>query len=174
MSTGGSTTTSSGGNGGDVNVRVVPFSGQRGEWEDWKDKFAVKATINGYDKVLSGEDTVPPLCDDQGNKLTLSADEQKISDANVKGFGELMLSMNTKTDDGKIAFAMIKATKTKTHPSGNLRAAYLRMKAKYEPDNTPQLVQLTKEFRTQITSSRTWRPYESVLMKWIIQSPKKR
>ena len=45
MSTGGSTTTSSGGNGGDVNVRVVPFSGQRGEWEDWKDKFAVKVMI---------------------------------------------------------------------------------------------------------------------------------
>ncbi len=146
MSTVGSTTTSK---RGDVSVRVVPFAGKPGEWKDWKDKFAVKAAINGYDRVLSGEDKVPPLYDDKGNKLTLSEEEKKISDANTTGFGELMLSINTEEPEGKVAFAMIKAAKTKIYPHGNLLTAFKRMQAKYEPNNTPQLVQLTKEFHSK-------------------------
>ena len=39
----GSTVTSTltGTSVGDVNVRVIPFSGKKDEWENWKEKFMV-------------------------------------------------------------------------------------------------------------------------------------
>jgi hypothetical protein len=59
------------------------------------------------------------------------------------------LSIDCSTATGKVAFAMVKGSKTKTNPSGNVRAAFERLKNKYEPNTTPQLMQLTKDFHTK-------------------------
>jgi hypothetical protein len=87
---------------------------------------------------------VPETHNNDGTKKTLSAENTAISEANKKGFGDLILSINCSTPAGKVAFAMVKGTKTKNHPGGNLRAAYLRLKTKFEPSTTPQLMKLTK------------------------------
>jgi hypothetical protein len=86
--------------------------------------------------------------------VTLSSDDQAIANANKKGFGDLVLSIDCTTAAGKVAFAMIKATKTKTNPRSDLQAAYLRLKSIYEPSTTPQLMKLTKEFHSSQPRSR--------------------
>jgi hypothetical protein len=144
---GGTTTTSSA--AGDANVRYVIFLGKREDWETWREKFMVKAVIRGFENVLMGDDTVPPTHDAEGKKLKLSVAEQLISDANKKGFGDLILSIDTTTAAGKVAFATVKGTKTTEYPGGNLRLAYLRLKTKYEPSTTPQLMQLTEDFHSR-------------------------
>jgi hypothetical protein len=144
----GSTVTSTltGTSVGDVNVRVIPFSGKKDEWENWKEKFMVKAAINKYDGIINGDDEVPETHDKDGKKKTLKPEEQTIADLNKKGFGDLMLSIDYTTPEGKIAFNTVKGTKTKENPIGNLRIAMQRLGKKYQPNTSTQLVQLTREF----------------------------
>ena len=151
MSTGGLTEASNGtssGNGGEVTIRTIYFNGKKEQWENWKDKFFVKAAIRGYENILSGDDEVPNTHNEDGTKKTLTDEEKLLAGQNLKGYGELMLSMNTNTDDGKIAFAVVKSAKTKQVPGGNLRLAYLRLKEKFEPNTAPQLVTLTDKLHT--------------------------
>ena len=141
---------STGISGGETSIRVVIFSGKKEDWESWKEKFLVKASIRGYESVLTGETKIPATHDEDGNKLTLTAEEQEIVEQNKKGFGDLILSIDCSTAAGKVAFATIKNTKTKEHPGGNVRNAFNRLKQKYEPSTTPQLMQLTKDFHSKV------------------------
>ena len=154
MSTvGGSTIASSGTSSGisavDTNIRVVVFSGKKDDWESWKEKFVVKAAIRGYEGILTGEDKVPDTHNDDGTKKTLKNEDQLIADANKKGFGDLILSIDCTNPAGNVAFAVVKGTKSKTKPSGDLSVAFQRLKTKYEPSTTPQLMNLTKEFHSK-------------------------
>jgi gag-polypeptide of LTR copia-type len=150
-SIGGATSTSSmTGNTGDTSIRVIIFSGKREDWETWSEKFFVKASIRGYEGVLSGEESVPETHDDKGVKVTtLTAAQKEIVEANKRGYGDLILSIDCTTSAGKVAFAMIKGSKTTKNPGGLLRTAYLRLKQKYEPNTTPQLMQLTRDFHSK-------------------------
>ena len=134
---------------GETSIRVVIFSGKKDDWDSWKEKFSVRASIKGYDEILSGDEKVPATHDEDGKKLTLTEAEKAISDKNKKGFGDLILSIDCSTPNGKIAFAMVKGTKTKAYPSGNLHTAFQRLKTKFEPSTTPQLVHLTREFHSK-------------------------
>ena len=151
MSTAGTSTSTitSTGTSGETAIRVVVFSGKKDDWEVWKEKFLVRASIKGYEGILTGEVKVPATHKADGTKEKLTADQETIADANKKGFGDLILSIDCSTPAGKIAFAIVKGTKTKTNPSGNLELAFQRLKTKYEPTTTPQLVHLTKEFHSK-------------------------
>jgi hypothetical protein len=115
-SAGGATVSSLGtssGVTGDKSIRVIIFSGKREEWENWKEKFFVTAAIGGHEAILNGDDSVPPTNKaDDNSKITLTADQQLIFDSNRKGFGDLVLSIDCTTPNGKVAFAIVKGSKT--------------------------------------------------------------
>jgi hypothetical protein len=114
-STTGTTVSSLGSGGtGETSIRVVIFSGKKEDWETWKEKFMVRASIRGYEAVLTGDDEVPETIDDNGDKKTLSADDQLIAEANKKGYGDLILLIDCTTSSGKVAFAIVKGSKTKS------------------------------------------------------------
>ncbi len=149
MSSSASTATSTtAGAAGDVNVRVVPFKGNKDEWENWKEKFMIKAAIGKYDGIITGEDIVPETHDKDGKKLTLKPEETIIADLNKKGFGDLIYSIDYTTPDGLIAFNAAKGTKTTENPNGNLYLAIQRLDKKYQPRTGTQLVHLTREFHS--------------------------
>jgi hypothetical protein len=149
MSSSASTTTSTTtGAAGDVNVRVVPFKGNKDEWENWKEKFMIKAAIGKYDGIITGEDKVPDTHDKDGKKLTLKPEESIIADLNKKGFGDLIYSIDYTTSEGLIAFNAAKGTKTAENPNGNLFLAIQRLDKKYQPRTGTQLVHLTREFHS--------------------------
>jgi gag-polypeptide of LTR copia-type len=146
----GPTTSSTSNSGGEVTIRVVSFTGKKDDWEAWKEKFYVRSIMKKYDNILMGDDIVPKTHSATGVKLTnLTPAEKELVEANQKGFADLVLSMDCSNPAGKVALAIIIGTKSdKELPSGNLRTAYLRLKAKYEPSTTPQLVLLTKKFHS--------------------------
>ena len=65
---------------GDTNVRYAIFTGKQEDWETWREKFMVKAGIGGFESILMGDDAVPPTHDKDGQKLTLSAADQTMSE----------------------------------------------------------------------------------------------
>jgi gag-polypeptide of LTR copia-type len=148
--TGGSSGVSSSNATGETSIRVVVFNGKTEQWDSWKEKFLVKAAIKGYEGLILGDDKAPSTHDNKGVKKTnLTEEEKKLAEMNKKGFGDLILSINCSTNAGLIAFAMVKGSKTKEFPSGNLFNAFQRLKSKYEPSTMLQLMHLTKEFHSK-------------------------
>jgi hypothetical protein len=149
-STAGNSSTTGSRSTGDTTIRVIVFSE---DWESWKEKFIVKSGFRGYENILTGEDQAPKTHNMDGTKSTLTADETALSVLNKTGYGDLILSINCSTAAGKVAFASIKGAKTKEIPGGDLRAAFLRLKKKYEPSTTLQLMQLTRVFHSKTLQS---------------------
>jgi hypothetical protein len=112
---------------GDTSIRVVIFSGKKDDWETWIEKFMVKASFRGYEGVLMGDDPVPETHGADGTKATLTEAQELLVTQNKKGFGDLIHSIDCTTPAGKVAFAMVKGTKTTTNPGGHLRNSYLRL-----------------------------------------------
>ena len=141
--------TTSGISGGETTIRAVIFSGKKDDWESWKEKFTVRAAIKGYDHLLYEADDIdiPATYKEDGKtKCTLTEDQKELVELNKKAFGDLIISIDCTTAAGKVAFSMIKNTKTKEYPTGDITIAWLRLKKKYEPSTAPQLMRLTREF----------------------------
>ena len=64
-----------------------------------------------------------------------------------QAYTELILSIDVKSSNGKIAFNLIKGCKSKDYPDGNAASAWERLKNKYEPISAPSMVKLEKQFR---------------------------
>jgi gag-polypeptide of LTR copia-type len=141
-----STATNASSSMGDTNIRVITFSGSKSDWENWNEKFIVQAYIRGYEDLITGETKLPASHDDQGDKVTLNADEKVVLENNQRGYSNLILSIDTSTDAGKVAFATVIGAKTLHNPKGSLPLAFERLRNKYEPHTTSQLVQLERNF----------------------------
>jgi gag-polypeptide of LTR copia-type len=139
-------------NAGEQTIRIIAFTGKKDDWECWKDKFHARAIIKGYEGLLTGEEAAPKTHLPTGVKRSLiTAEEKVLIDENQKGFVDLILSMDTTTEAGKMALKLVMGTKTdKELPGGSLRVAYLRLKNKYEPSTEPQLVLLNKKFHSTV------------------------
>ena len=71
----------------------------------------------------------------------------KIIELNKIAFTAVILSIDVKTSNGKIAFNLVKGCKSKDYPDGNAATAWERLKNKYEPISAPSMVKLEKQFR---------------------------
>jgi hypothetical protein len=58
---------------------------------------------------------------------------------------ELILSIDVKTSNGKIAFNLVKGCKSKDDADGNAATAWERLKNKYEPISVPSMVKFDKQ-----------------------------
>ena len=134
-------------------IRIIRFDGKRDEWEGWEESFLAKGDSQGYKKLLVGDDKVPTATeveDAEGkNKSSRDADDKKIlalHDANKLAYRDLILSINHKTKEGKVAFKIVKNTKSKEYPDGNSTEAWSRLVRKYSPKTTPSLLKWKREF----------------------------
>jgi hypothetical protein len=64
---------------------------------------------------------------DLGKRMSGSIELNEIS------FTELILSIDVKTSNGKIAFNIVKGCKNKDYPDSNAAGAWEKLKNKYEP-----------------------------------------
>ena len=131
--------------------------GKKGDWDGWSEKFLAKAECKGYRKLL--------LCEKNENlvdkvqthdvveairaKSSKTDDEKKIlkiSKLNREAYMDLVLSVNSNTSQGKIAFRLAKNCKTKVYPEGNCKLVWDRLTTKYEPKTTSALLKLKKKF----------------------------
>jgi gag-polypeptide of LTR copia-type len=78
---------------------------------------------------------------------------KKLKEDNELAFTELLLlSIDTLTPQGKIAFKCLMGTKTSEYPDGHAGNGMARLMQKYLPKSAPTLVKLHKEFYNSSTS----------------------
>ena len=78
---------------------------------------------------------------DMGKKMLNAIELNEIA------YTELILSIDAKTNNGKIAFHIVKGYKSKDHPHGNAAISWEKLKNKFEPMSDPSMVKLDKQFR---------------------------
>ena len=105
-----------------------------------------KKKIDNFDVVPKESDYSAALAKDANAR---SSDDDKLIELgklNQKGFTELILSINTESDRGKIAFRLVKNSKSSDYPEGNCKVAWDRLVAKYAPKSLPSLLKYKKKF----------------------------
>ena len=128
-------------------IRVIPFYGKSEEWPTWSEKFLAKARRYGFKDVLLGKVRIPKTDEDyemdseEGKKLTIATDMNELA------YTELILSIDDKTSNGKVAFNLVKGCKNKDYADGNASMAWERLRNKFEPQSAPSLVKMEKQFR---------------------------
>jgi gag-polypeptide of LTR copia-type len=61
-------------------------------------------------------------------------------------YEELIMSIDTSTTAGMVAFRIVASTKTTDYPDGNSPIAWAQLKARYQPDTGAEFSRLIKEF----------------------------
>lgn len=140
-------------------IRVVTFDGSREEWEGWEEKFLAKAETKNYRMLLlckkneRATDVVPTASEVKAIKDKAEADRDVderlmliLDELNKKAYRDLILSINHKSTPGKVAFRLVKNSKSVEYPEGNCRDAWNRLVAKYSPKTTSSLLKMKKKF----------------------------
>lgn len=140
-------------------IRVVTFDGSREEWEGWEEKFLAKAETKNYRMLLlckkneRATDVVPTASEVKAIKEKAEADRDVderlmliLDELNKKAYRDLILSINHKSIGGKVAFRLVKNSKSVEYPEGNCRDAWNRLVAKYSPKTTSSLLKMKKKF----------------------------
>jgi len=88
------------------NLKVIAFSGKQDDWKFWEVKFLARAR-KGFREILLGKETIPK--DDEKFDLTDPKEmaKSKICDKNKLAFKELVLSIDTSSSEGHIAFQLV-------------------------------------------------------------------
>ena len=75
---------------------------------------------------------------EEGKKLMIAADMNELA------YTELILSIDDKTRNGKVAFNLVKGCKNKDFVDGNANLAWERLRNKFQPQSAPSLVKMEK------------------------------
>ena len=108
---------------GTSSIQVIPFTGKTEEWAVWSEKFLARAKKKGYKEILTGKTEIPALTDAAGTAVTLTPTGIKIRELNEEAYIDLVLSINGDTEIGRVAFQMVKGSKSVSLPDGDSLAA---------------------------------------------------
>jgi gag-polypeptide of LTR copia-type len=138
----------------ETSIRVVMFDGKQISWVSWEEKFLARASMMGYRDLLSGEKSsvVPKKSDvddadpddDEGKEVLAN------KRLNISVYSDLVLSMDSSTAYGRVAFNIVRATRTQEYPDGNAHMAWVNLKKKYTPTTTYALSTLHKKYNMAV------------------------
>jgi hypothetical protein len=123
-------------------IRVILFYGKNDKWQTWSEKFLAKVRRYSFKDVLLGKLRIPMTDEDyevdteEGKKLRIAADMNELT------YTELILSIDDKTSNEKMAFNLVKGSKNKDYADGKESMAWERLKSKYEPQSATSLVKM--------------------------------
>ena len=98
------------------------------------------------EKAVEGVDKIPKVEDLGTNESTQKDTVNKLAKLNEMAYASLILSINTETNAGKVAFKLVKNSKNSDYPEGNCNMAWSRLTAKYALRTAPSLLKLKREF----------------------------
>ena len=127
-------------------LKLITFSGKKRDWDAWEEKFLAKAKRKGYKELLQGKLTIPVDSDVLDSDDDEDKEKIEIQEKNELAYGELILSMDTRESAGKVAFNIVRRSKSKDYPDGNAEVAWKGLKRKYAPTTAPSLAKLHKQF----------------------------
>jgi len=133
-------------------LKVIAFSGKQDDWKFWQVKFLARARRKGFREILLGKETIPKDNEKFDLKDPVEKAKSKIHDKNKLAFEELVLSINTSSSDGRVAFQLVCCCKNDNYKNGNAANAWARWMAKYAPNIAPIKLELKSEFQ----QSKLW------------------
>jgi hypothetical protein len=110
-------------------IRVIPFCRKADEWPIWNEKFMAKAKRYGFKDKLS----IPNADEEFDKELDMGKKMLNAIELKEVAYTELLLSIDVKTSNGKIAFNIVIGCKSKDHPDSNAAMAWDKDKNKYAP-----------------------------------------
>ena len=130
-------------------IMVLPFSGQKVDWDEWSKKYHGIAAERGCLKIMLGMEKVPDdaLDIDQkvDNKYLIPDDKRKQKHLGTKmkhkGYRNLQLSTS------KLAFQLVSLAKTVDLPNGSLARAWAALKDEYDPSEGEDKIKLLEDFQ---------------------------
>ena len=128
----------------DKKKKFVYFSGKKKDWITWEEKHLAKSKRYGYKDLLMGKLTIPKSTEILDS--VTDADRIKIKDLNEDAYSDLVLSIDTTTSAGKVAFSYVRGTKSPDYEDGNAAIAFKRLTNKYAPKTAPSLAKINREF----------------------------
>ena len=130
-------------------MRYLPFGGLKKQYVPWSEKFKARGKRRGYTKLLLGKVKIPTQDELDLAELGTSDEDQatvKKGELNELAFEDLILSINTDTKAGRVAFNKVKNCKTEEYPEGNCQMAWQRLEDTYYAKTAPTYVSLKKTF----------------------------
>ena len=130
-------------------IRVLPFSAQQSDWDEWSEKYQQIAVDRGYLEVMLGAEHVPSDSLDIDhkveNKYLIPEDERKqkhlTRKLNQKGYRDLQLHTS------KLAFHLVSLAKTVNLPNGSVAKAWAALKDEYDPSEGEDKIKLLEDFQ---------------------------
>jgi hypothetical protein len=138
------------GSTGETSVKLILFSGKKGEWEDWYFGFEARAVLYRYDGILSGVDTAPTVAEyktilpdttDEGEKEKL-----RLYHANSMAFSHLVTSLDVTKDATKVALSLLRACETDEYPHGDAHSAVVALNGYYNVKSVANAQLLLNKF----------------------------
>ena len=144
-------------------IKVIVFSGKKEDFTDyWDDKFLACASFSGFQDLLARCKPEEVTKDSTILEAT-QADEKeqiRIKDFLKGSFEELLLSVDTSTAAGKVAFCIIKGCNTNEYPNGNKPKAWKRLCEKYIDKSAPTLIKSKRKLSKSRLKENTKDPEE--------------
>jgi len=114
-------------------IQIISFDGSALSWPDWEIKFLARAQRKGFAGILKGT-AIAPLVSMVINEMTATGkEEKKKCNSNNYAYEESLLLIQTKTNEGQVAFRLVTGSISMDLPDGNAAAAWTRLKNKYVP-----------------------------------------
>ena len=99
-----------------IAIRIIAFSGNAVDWDEWSEKFQALAADRGYGDIFTGAQAIPEDSVDVAGKPSL-----------VRGYRVLQLSISG------LAFRLDKLARTAELAKGNLSLAWKNSKKNASP-----------------------------------------
>ena len=99
--------------------KVEKFTGNRSDWKLWSEMFKARLQAKDlWDIVDSDPGLIPDI-----NSDPKDADEEKYNKQNVKAYSEMMMAMDMKKSQARVAMNLIISSKSKRYPSSSMAEA---------------------------------------------------
>ena len=135
---------------------VGPKSSFCMESRSYKKLLVSTGTTPGVDKIPTQEEYDEAL---EGNN-NLDKRIVKLGELNELAYEDLILSINTNSSVGKVAFGLVKNVKSVDFLEGNCKVAWDRLVSKYAPHTASSLLKLKSEFHNSKLDSMDKDPDE--------------
>jgi len=123
-------------------IRIISFDGSADSWADWEVKFLARAQRKEFSGILKGTVVAPPAARVLVDTVAADVILKKSWDSNNYAYEELLLSITTNTDEGRVAFHIVTGSKNTNLPEGDAALAWKRLHDKYAPKLAPKKLEL--------------------------------
>jgi hypothetical protein len=106
-----------------TSIKISPFSGKHTDWPVWQEKFLARARRKGYKKILLGQVTIPSDADTVASGTSKATEIKKLRDQNDLAYEALILLIGGDTAEGRVAFNLVKGSKTTELKDGDAALA---------------------------------------------------